>query len=283
MIARFFFFAVIFSITASLNNVNRQSLLLLVDRPSDYFSDYCKNYCSENGIEVKEISTAAAAQLSETPGNHAPSINETHNIVNNEALISLAADIERHFSDVCCLPGSVEALESTMNIESRFNLKKSSGKLFYLRNKVFLAQALSKRGIHLRPFFVSKSWGDISTVLGSRALPSDDNFRAFEFIKLHKKNFSFPIVIKSLQRPDKGRQVLICDNLEDVHCAFSYLTNISKHNEDTVIIEEFINGTEYGVDIVVRMFSCEIVVMLYICCLSDIQWIKKDRRIMEIS
>jgi hypothetical protein len=259
---RCFFSAVIFTIVASLSDVCRRPLLLLVDKLPEHLNRFCRNYCAENGVEVKDISSALVALSLKSLENDATLVDETQNNVKNEVLVSLTADIERHFPDVFCLPGSVEALEVTARIENRFSLKKSNGKLPNLRNEVLIAQALSKRGLHLRPSFVSRSWGDITTIVGSRVLPSDDNFRALEFIEQHKKLFSFPIVMKSLQRPNTGRQVLLCNNLEDAHYAFSYLTNISRHNEDTVIIQEFINGTEYGVDIVV-------IVVFVDCCIPN--------------
>lgn len=210
-------------------------VLVLVDGFSHYLGEYCKSYCKEKEIYVKEVVSPYLCGIFKSQGRSVP-----------EHLRAPELGEERDWSDAANLGNSEDIFvisESESGISTAERIQKSldlcgNGPMPQLRNK-FLQNVRAKFvGLPTVKQTLAKSWEAGSTFLEELWSTKDDK--------------------RCVVKPCRGVAsdgVFCCEGLAEAEAAFRKLLGKPQYGGGTnkaVLIQEYVEGPEYAVDTVVR-------------------------------
>lgn len=213
-------------------------VLVLVDGFSQYLGEYCKSYCKERGIYVKEVVSPYLCGIFKSQGRSVP-----------EHLRAPELGEEGDWSRLSKLGGSEDIFvvsESESGISTAERLQNSlglcgNGPMPQLRNKYLQNVRAKVAGLPTVEQTLAKSWETGSAFL----------------TELWSRKRDARCIIKPC-RGVASDGVHCCEGLAEAETAFRKLLGKPQYGGGTnkaVLIQEYVEGPEYAVDTVVSKLN----------------------------
>lgn len=219
----------------------KRPLFLLVDGFTEYISGYCRDYCKEHNIEVKDVLSPYTCgyldQLGKTVPFHLRGPLEGDERVWVDAME--LNDVDR--SCTFCLAESDAGVSTAERIQKALQLS-GNGVSPQLRHKYMMNERIRDAGLKAVKQCFAKNWEEAESFIQ----------------KLWSYSEQLNIPKKCIIKPYRGVAsdgVYLCYSLQDAKNAFNKLYGTSRYGggiQDAVLIQEYAEGPEYAVDTVVR-------------------------------